>query len=227
MKLVKRYCRAFSLIEIMVSLALVSVIVMAVGNIFDQASDSWHSGMGSVEMNNSGRAALDLIATELTQAFAGAIEHADAPAAFSNISFFQDAIDDISFVSFNQIPETETRELRSIRYHKVGMVLNRVLGTTSFNPYAADPGGGSTHPILQNVEKFEIQLYNSDLSSYTGGFPMQTNALPACADILIEVMPESAIITLAAGAVAAYRSAHIRVFSTRVYFRNRMGYLPK
>jgi len=226
--------RAFSLIEIMVSLVIVSIIVMLVGNIFDQASDSWYAGMGSAEMNNAGRAALDLIATELTQAFAGRVENADIPGAVSNILFIQDGEDpaDILFTCFNQTPDNTRRGVRGVRYYRDGADLKREIYTESFNPYRDIWLGGSTHVLLPNVEKFRIKLYNNDLTPYVGGFPLETNALPPCADIMIEVVPDSAKTTLSRMAYGsdpylAYRAANVRTFSTRVYFRNRMGFLPR
>ena len=222
---------AFSLIEIMVSLAIVSVIVLLVGNIFDQASDSWHAGMGSSEVNNSARAAMDLMATELTQAFAGKIEHAAIPGASDNITFIQHSADKIEFFCLNKTMTNSLRGIGWVCYFLDGTRLKRYIKSKDFNPYKGDTPNDTGHDLLPNVAAFNIKIYKDDLTPYTDSMPFSTNALPACADIFIELVPDSVAETLASMSHGAaydnYRAAHVKSFSTRVYFRNRMGFRPR
>ena len=60
-----RFCRAFSLIEIMVVVALLSLIVVALMAVFSSTQRAFRSGITQTDMLEGGRAAVDLITTDL------------------------------------------------------------------------------------------------------------------------------------------------------------------
>ncbi len=60
-----RFCRAFSLIEIMVVVALLSLIVVALMAVFSTTQRAFRSGITQTDMLEGGRAAVDLITTDL------------------------------------------------------------------------------------------------------------------------------------------------------------------
>jgi len=59
---------AFTMIELLVAMAVLLIIVAIVGQIFQQANSAWSTGLRSVEMTMKGRSVADLIAQELSQA---------------------------------------------------------------------------------------------------------------------------------------------------------------
>ncbi len=220
--------RAFTLIEIMVSLVIVTMIVMVVGNMFDQSSDTWHIGMSKSEVNNAGRAVLDLITTDLTQAFAGRVEHAGIPGAVENILFYQDSQSHIAFACFRQVPDNIKRDLLLVEYTLESGVLKRKIKPNDFKPHLISEQWDitKTDNLLEGVEAFRVQLYNDDFTLFNGS---EMNTLPPYADIMIELLPSSVKDTLdsMSAGQAEYRKANVVVFTTRVYFRNRTGFLPR
>ena len=60
-----RFCRAFSLIEIMVVVALLSLIVVALMAVFSSTQRAFRSGVTQTDVMEGGRAAMDLMATDL------------------------------------------------------------------------------------------------------------------------------------------------------------------
>lgn len=59
---------AFTIIELLVAMAILLVIVAIVAQIFQQANVAWETGMRSVEVTMKGRSVADLIAQDLSQA---------------------------------------------------------------------------------------------------------------------------------------------------------------
>ena len=68
---------AFTLIEILVTVALLSVIIIGLVAMFDQTRRAFNSGLGDVDMLESGRTALDMISRELEQMAPGDINGAE------------------------------------------------------------------------------------------------------------------------------------------------------
>ncbi len=73
MKAVFRYSRratrrAFSLLELMVAIGLLSVIVLALYSMFDQTQKALHKNIGQVDVMESGRLAMDLIVRDIERA---------------------------------------------------------------------------------------------------------------------------------------------------------------
>ena len=73
MKAVFRYSRratrrAFSLLELMVAIGLLSVIVLALYSMFDQTQKALHKNIGQVDVMEAGRLAMDLIVRDIERA---------------------------------------------------------------------------------------------------------------------------------------------------------------
>ncbi|NLB60221.1 MAG: hypothetical protein GX806_04010, partial [Lentisphaerae bacterium] len=64
---------AFTLLEVLLALGIVSMLVLMVTNMFQQVSFSWHIGTQSAERSAAGRAAMDFMVRELSQAVAGPV----------------------------------------------------------------------------------------------------------------------------------------------------------
>lgn len=65
---INRKKSGFTLIELMVAMAILLIILVICAQIFQQARVAWSSGQDLVDMNMTGRAVVDCIFQELTQA---------------------------------------------------------------------------------------------------------------------------------------------------------------
>jgi prepilin-type N-terminal cleavage/methylation domain-containing protein len=63
-----RHRQGFTLIEMLVSMALLSVIVLIAARLFQQGSQAWTSGTQRTEINITGRTLADFMAREIAQA---------------------------------------------------------------------------------------------------------------------------------------------------------------
>lgn len=61
----------FTLIEIMAAVTVLAIIVVFMANVFANTSKVWKLGNKRVESNNSGRAAIEFVAREISSAMAG------------------------------------------------------------------------------------------------------------------------------------------------------------
>lgn len=68
MRKMRQRRRGFTLIEIMVALAILSVIVIAISRLFEESTVAWDSGWRRAELMMTGRAILDFIGTEAAMA---------------------------------------------------------------------------------------------------------------------------------------------------------------
>jgi prepilin-type N-terminal cleavage/methylation domain-containing protein len=60
--------RAFSLLELLVALSLLSILVLALYAMFDQTQKALHASVGQVDVMEAGRSAMDLLARDIQQA---------------------------------------------------------------------------------------------------------------------------------------------------------------
>ena len=60
--------RAFSLLELLVAIGLLSLIVLALYAMFDQTQKALHASVGQVDVMESGRSAMDLLVRDIQQA---------------------------------------------------------------------------------------------------------------------------------------------------------------
>ena len=63
----RRAARGFTLIELLVAMAILGVIVVVCGQIFEQATTSWNTGVRKAEMNIVGRGVADFIAQDISR----------------------------------------------------------------------------------------------------------------------------------------------------------------
>ena len=68
MRCVRDLRRAFTLVELLVSMVVLSIIVAAIAGLSNSTAQIWSGGERTVENNQTGRAMLEIIARELSQA---------------------------------------------------------------------------------------------------------------------------------------------------------------
>ena len=102
--------RGFTLLELLLSMGILSIIVLIVAQIFNQTTLCWETGSKKAEQNMVGRAVTDFIAKELSHAvFDG-----------TNINEFALTANAVTFITLDNDPTTSRRILRKIEYKFVG-----------------------------------------------------------------------------------------------------------
>lgn len=235
---------AFTLIEVLVSTAILMVIVLVVTNLFDQASRNWNTGVDNAELNNEARAAIDLMTRELEAAVAGPID-SDQLSGATNFLFItldengDQLADEIQFISMMQTPDGSEshRGFRNVRYFlspSIANTLMRDIRTTKFGGFTNEDmvfsgiGGGGGDRMAERVLKFYVDAFDDNGTLWD--CPWSTNRLPAYLDIhLMMASREAYEIYSEMGGPASplganYLTNNARIYSTRVYFPNRNGY---
>ena len=221
---------AFTLVEVLVAMAVLAVMISIIANIFIGSSDAWKIGTQKSDMNTSARAALDYIARELSCAVAGPVETA-APLPHS-ISFYQESGSELCFTALSGDPGPSRRALVGVLFklEKNCIKTCRNANMATFDPYLWKPFWENTgEPLITNVLDLVFYAYaNEDdleAGNYNNTFPYAYGQLPLCVDIALEVMSEDDMITYKARSEdAGLRSRNAKVYSTRVYLPNRQGY---
>lgn len=217
---------AFTLIEVLVAMTVLSVMVLMVANIFQSSSASWNIGTQKADMNTAARAALDFMARELASAVAGPIETV-AAGANSAIVFDLQNGNDIRFVSLLGEPGGDKRALQASLFRYQDNILQYHRETSSFNPYINSPGWSGGAMLITNVLDLQISAFanESDLNGGAGTGAYNSNSLPLCLDIALEMLSDDDMRKyIATGNDPDFRARNAKIYSTRVYFPNRVGY---
>ncbi len=167
----------FSLLEILVAMAILSIIVMTLSTIFNQSSIAWDRGLSKSQKGMEGRAALNLMVTELKNAVASDVN------LTGNTSFGG------ALMSFNTMGKAEKgkRLIQHVKYEKVGDILTRTVSV--YNDDYSVLGAGTRADLIE-VDDFDIEPIPA------GPF---TTTLPESITITIKIKGESS-----SGKVAAY-----------------------
>jgi prepilin-type N-terminal cleavage/methylation domain-containing protein len=238
---------AFTLIELLTSMAILGVMMVVLFSVFDQINKAWLIGENRVETFADARAALDLMSRELSQAIA------------TNIPFYGDATH-VYFVAPVNTGPTNLSDLCEVGYEFEQVVTNtaanvtlkiarRLIAPTAlncagfpgspWNPYATTPWWNafygkpvnlvtesSTALASNRVFGLHFQYYDS-----TGALlptPYSQNKLPYAIAIIMSNVDSRTAVKLNIPAIAAAQAtwqsivsnSTPRVFSTTVYFPN-------
>ncbi len=239
--------RGFTLVEMLVSMAILAMIVMLMSRIFADGTSAYRHGMKTSDQNLQGRVILDFIARELKQAIVDdnlilRVQSSDNP-------YGTGLGDWISFATLGGEEEGQ-REARLIRYYvrsnprTIGGAqvdtyqLMRAVTTNSNQINQAYRGQNSQWPddiqgaanIARNISGFAIKLYDGPDSS--GNFRLvrdigderDLRRLPAYADIYMALLGDSDLVEAGITNDANFIQDREMIFMKRVYFRNRQGY---
>ena len=223
---------AFTLIEVLVAMTVLSIMVLMAANIFQSSSAAWNIGTQKADMNTAARAALDYMVRELAGAVAGPVEAASL-ATPANILFKMINGSEIKFVGLSGNPAPpSTRALTGIlfRYDSGNRIIETWRNTASFNPYSDLPAWDSAQMLITNVWSLNMDAFanESDLNNGVGMADYNSNSLPLCLDIALEMLSGDDMVralTLPPGLPQDdFVARNSKVYSTRVYFPNRVGY---
>ncbi|MBU4498307.1 MAG: hypothetical protein KKG09_09920 [Verrucomicrobia bacterium] len=228
-------CAAFTLLEVILSLGIVTMLVLMIANMFQEVSVSWNLGTQSAERNTAGRAAVDFIARELAQAVAGPIDAAQPPVGHPNIRFQLINGNELRFVALaGEVQNGRALRGALFRYQITERRLQYWRQTGgAFDPYSTDPGWTGGQMLVTNVTDFQVLAFAGAGDLAGGGVTdydssANDNRLPVCVDIYLEVLGnddavKAGYITIAADKTA-FINSNTRRYTTRVFFNNRMGW---
>ncbi|MBI2440122.1 MAG: prepilin-type N-terminal cleavage/methylation domain-containing protein [Lentisphaerae bacterium] len=235
--------RAFTLIEVLVAMAVLAVLLLMAANVFQGSSTAWLIGTQKADMNTSARAALDFMARELASAVAGPIEKAIGGGA-QYLQFRVEDLDDIRFLALSNDPDASGNE-RAVRgvffWHddtvdKNTLKYDREVSTpATLDCYAvASPawhdGRSSSSVLITNVLALNFYVYTSETGLLATNFispPQTLTELPFCVDISIETISDDDMRKynkLSGADQANFRARNAKLYTTRVYSLNRVGY---
>ena len=208
-------------------MTVLSIMVLMVANIFQSSSESWNIGTQKADMNTAARAALDYMARELQSAVAGPVEAVNPP-ALSAIQFRVINGNDLLFVSLVGDVE-DGRALRNgAFYHEVSD--NELMYAHQLaNPYDTSPKHTGAGMLITNVLDLQFYVYTNEYALTNGNYDVNNtyDELPLCVDIALEMLSNDDMRRynqLSGADQTAFSDRNSKVYSTRVYFPNRVGY---
>lgn len=155
----------FSLLEILVAMAILSIIVMTLSTIFNQSSQAWDRGLSKSEKAMEGRSALNIIASDLKNAIA-------MDSSLARISFPNGSGSTMAFTTLGKA-EKGGRITQYVSYTGGGSISRKV------QLYAADYIGftnSSGGTLIDSIDSFEI------LPAWSG-----TNLLPESVTLTLKL----------------------------------------
>lgn len=171
--------QGFSLLEVMVSVAILSIIVLMLGNIFTGTTKAVHTGTDRVMLDRSATLILEAFETRLSTA-----------AVRTNLAFLVRQGDggQNEFLYYNSAHRKAVRSIAPQRFQPVQRSAPDWLGSeTSENRilkavYAKTGGGGSSSPKMAKTKSISAIYYKDgnpkpEFASYSPNENMETNSL--------------------------------------------------
>lgn len=182
----------FSLIEIMVAVAILAVIVLIMSAVYHQSSLAWDAGMRKAKGNVTGRAVLGFIARELSGAVVETNLFSGAPEPGVNWQIVNGA-SRITFVSLGGWHSATQRIAREITYEVYGDGKLRrkemALAVTEGMPedeYGIAPAPHLVPAVALANKVAALKFFTNDRQNYGPGLPNQTN-LPQWVRVHLEL----------------------------------------
>lgn len=227
--------RGFTLLEALVAMALMTIIILMVANMFRIVSDTWEIGTRQAELNTGGRAAVDLMASELSAAVAGRLDNGVV------LPFYLTGGERLEFLAVNETPNGVSRTLRGVyfKYESADNAVSYWRETTTDNILSCyrdppwTPSWGSSDILVEYVRTARFTAYPSwaDLAAGSGvtayDSTAYTNRLPVCLDIALELLSRedwARAAQLGGAAQTEFIAEHARYYATRVFFPKRDYY---
>ncbi len=247
--------RAFTLIELLASLALLSIIVLLLGKVFGNSSRIWKLGNKKVESNISGRVAMEMITRDLSMALIGGVSNAPTLRLQSDKDSFlggKPESDRLGFVTLNQIAITTNsfneRDFKQVlyriipdpartgRYSLISHYLrsrdnddfDSVTNLTWWTDWMThNLTEANSGVIAENVRNFEVFVADSNGVVYSD-YDSSVRGIPLYVDLYLEVLgDEDAERASIRGGLDPLVVRATRRYQTRVYLNNRQGYVQQ
>ncbi|MDD5679545.1 MAG: hypothetical protein PHW60_16370 [Kiritimatiellae bacterium] len=192
-------------------------------------------------MNTAARAALDYMARELESAVAGPIDKVGGGGA-NYFTFRQQSLDDLRFLTMVQDPkkdgENTYRSLMGSYFWIENNKLRYCRKTASLDCYANESWYSDRGPqenfgdyLITNVLDVQYFVYTNEAALTNGTIaPNATHyQLPMCVDIALEMLSDDDMrkyndLKNKGIDTTSFEARNAKLYSTRVYFPNRVGY---
>ncbi len=210
-------------------MTVLSIMVLMVANIFQGSSAAWNIGTQKADMNTSARAALDFMVRELSSAVAGPVDAVSPPVP---LLFQVIGGNDVLFVSLAGDVHSG-RALRNASFYYDANQLKYAHQLAS--PYTIPPnppnlpGHSGAGMLITNVLSVNFYVYTSesDLASGISSVGITLDKLPICMDIALEMLGGDDMRRyekLVGTDKIDFKDRNAKVYTTRIYFPNRVGY---
>lgn len=211
--------RAFTLIELLLAMAILVVIVMLVSQIFNQAMVAWDSGQRKADVNFVGRALVDFMAQEISKAV--------YDGKLYNAFVFPPTMPYALFITLDKTPNNSNRTVRLVKYDFVAGYngLGSIMRTTrkwnngflSGVMYSNITWGNAWPESSAYLCPLPVagrnQAFVKSLNYYFPAGYSYTSGLPAYVDIAIEVVRLEDDVQALPGTVSTFES--------RAWMKNR------
>jgi len=185
----KRDKYGFTLLEVLVAMAILMIIVLMMATLFHQSSMAWNNGLRQAQMSIQARAAMSMMRRDLSQAVASQ----EYPCNFSANGFS---------VYVLGTTTGDVRAISQISYSFSGSTINRYKRSMKTTAAVGDygklgaPEGGK---FLDYVSKFKVKTY--------GGSPAE---LPEWVDLSITLEKT----TIGAAGIKVWSNGRDKMFNT-------------
>ena len=242
-------CRCgFTLVEMLVSMAILVMIVLLMGRMFSDGSSAFKKGIKQSDQNLNGRVVLDYVALELRQAIIDEnLVLKVQPGGDDPYKLGEGLNDWVSFAAVGG----KSREVELLRYYvrldtnTIGGVevdsysLMRGINTgenilnNAYKSAAWADNKGSPQQMARNVSGFAVRLFDDldgdgeveCIREELGTDTYTARTLPVYADIYLGLLGDSDLVEAhLKGNTDNFVHKKEMIFMKRVYFRNRQGY---
>ncbi len=143
----------FSVIELLVAMVILVIIVTVFARFFQRSTQSWESGMRTVETAIAGRAAVNLIARDLERAVA------DEELVTAIIGDGANGFEGGNELKFITVSRHEPYLAQRVHYYRSGNTLRRSLTL-------ADGGSVQDEPVIDHVVMAEFTTEPVNITAY-------------------------------------------------------------
>jgi prepilin-type N-terminal cleavage/methylation domain-containing protein len=240
-----RLRRAFTLIELLAAMAILSILVVIMGRIFSDSTNVWRIGAKKVESNSTGRSALDFMARELSSMLCD--ERISMKLESNADTYLGLSSDRIKFLSMTEKAEQANgeryRDSMQVVYYVAPItgVSNRFAiyrgvaekvdastfsayqDTDWWNGFAPLPSSPAAGILAENVRNFEVWVYDRT-GTPRPNYSSKTLGPPLWIDLYLEVLAEEDATKAGYVSDPQFIETATRRYHVRVYPENRLGY---
>lgn len=232
--------RGFTLIELLAAIAVLAIMILFLGKVFNDSTRIWKLGNKKIESNNAGRAAIEFMARELTAALCDRTLTLKMDSDADN--YLNRQSDWISFVSTASEATRNTvgassftqREAKQVVYRvlKMGkrdytthaLVAHNLRSTKSIDCYKRtdwwtgfeNVTTNNSSVLAENVRNFEVFVYDQN-GQLVADYDSRNHGPPLWIDIYLEVLAEEDAIKASLLPNDNIQTADSRRYHTRIY----------